>query len=127
MSISGVFSSLSNGLVIEKQKETNLHYGRYFLRKGFVRSVEDFDENIVKPLAVDRNGEDYFLSSQDNIISLIYRNEIGIKGFAYSPRATQEERDAEFEKIATAFLETSKRSDFADEKIFFVFVIVFLR
>ena len=65
---------------------------------------------------MDRNGEDYFLSPQDNIISLIYRDEIGIKGFAYSPRATQEERDAEFEKIATAFLETSKRSDFADEK-----------
>ena len=65
LSISGVFSSLSNGLVIEKQKETNLYYGRYLLRKGFVSSIDDLDENVVKSLAVDRNGEDYFLSPQD--------------------------------------------------------------
>ena len=97
-------------------KKINMADGRYFLRKGFVQAICDYDENIVKPLLVDQNGEDYFPSSQDNIISLIHKNEIGIKGFAYSPRATQEEKDAEFEKIVTAFVEVSKRSEFADEQ-----------
>ncbi len=97
-------------------KQINMTDGRYFLRKGFVQAIRDYDENIVKPLLVDQNGEDYFPSSQDNIISLIHKNEIGIKGFAYSPRATQEEKDAEFEKIVTAFVDVSKRPEFADEK-----------
>ena len=97
-------------------KKINMADGRYFLRKGFIQTIRDYDENVVKPLFVDQNGEDYFPSSQDNIISLIYRNEIGIKGFAYSPRATQEEKDAEFEKIVATFVNVSKRPDFADEK-----------
>ena len=97
-------------------KKINMADGRYFLRKGFVQTIRDYDENIVKPLLVDQNGEDYFPSSQDNIISLIHKNEIGIKGFAYSPRATKEEKDAEFEKIVTAFVEVSKRPEFSDEK-----------
>ena len=97
-------------------KKINMADGRYFLRKGFIQTIRDYDENVVKPLFVDQNGEDYFPSSQDNIISLIHRNEIGIKGFAYSPRATQEEKDAEFEKIVATFVNVSKRPDFADEK-----------
>ena len=97
-------------------KKINMADGRYFLRKGFVQTIRDYDENVVKPLLVDQNGEDYFPSSQDNIISLIYKNEIGIKGFAYSPRATQEEKDAEFEKIVATFVNVSRRPDFADEK-----------
>lgn len=41
-------------------KKINMADGRYFLRKGFVQTIRDYDENVVKPLLVDQNGEDYF-------------------------------------------------------------------
>lgn len=103
----------------EKQKEINLYYGRYFLRKGFNRSIEDLDENVVKPLFVDKNGQDYYPLPQENISDLIYKDKLGIKGFAYSPNATQEQKDIEFEKIVTAFVGASKNLDFKDEKNLF--------
>ena len=103
----------------EKQKETNLYYGRYLLRKGFDRSIEDLDENVVKPLFVDKNGQDYYPLPQENVRDLIYEDKLGIKGFAYSPNATKEQKDIEFEKIAAAFVEASKNLDFEDEKNLF--------
>ena len=103
----------------EKQKETNLYYGRYFLRKGFNQSIEDLDENVVKPLFVDQNGQDYYPLPQENVRDLMYADKLGIKGFAYSPNATQEQKDIEFEKIASAFVNASKNLDFEDEKNLF--------
>lgn len=103
----------------EKQKETNLYYGRYFLRKGFNRSIENLDENVVKPLFVDKNGQDYYPLPQENVRDLIYEDKLGLKGFAYSPNATQEQKDIEFEKIAAAFVSASKNLDFEDEKNLF--------
>ena len=103
----------------KKQKEINLYYGRYFLRKGFNRSIENLDENVVKPLFVDKNGQDYYPLPQENVRDLIYEDKLGIKGFAYSPNATQEQKDIEFEKIATAFVNASKNLDFKNEKNLF--------
>ena len=69
-----------------------MYYGRYFLRKGFNQSIEDLDENVVKPLFVDQNGQDYYPLPQENVRDLMYADKLGIKGFAYSPNARKSKK-----------------------------------
>ena len=104
----------------EKGLAKQRRQSRNFLRKGFLYALDYIDFNVMYPVYTDKNGSKIENPPKDEVRNLIYKDELGIKGFKFKDNVSKEKKNEEISKIIDSFVTTSKNLDFASEKNLFI-------